>query len=181
MLSPTLSGAIMKQLELFQECYPPPAKNEKEAVRWKLFIDGASRKNPGKAGAGIYILKEEEPVSKRGFALGVRTNNQAEYLALLIGLFFVKKMMYSEDILYIFSDSELLVKQLSGAYRVRNLELQPLYACALDLLERLNYHCCHIMREQNIIADEMANQGIDKQTTVPHEFIKLMHEYAISF
>jgi ribonuclease HI len=171
----------VKQLELFQECYPPAAKKDKETIRWKLFIDGASRKNPGKAGAGIYILKEEEPVSKRGFALGVRTNNQAEYLALLLGIYLVKKMMHPEDSLYIFSDSELLVKQISGIYRVRNLELQPLYVCALHLLDDIKYHCCHIMREQNSIADEMANQGIDKQTAVPHEFIKLMQEYAISF
>jgi Ribonuclease HI len=60
---------------------------------FKLFVDGASRNNPGQAGVGIYLLKDGEPVEKQGLYVGVKTNNQAEYLALLLGLLFLKIML----------------------------------------------------------------------------------------
>src|SRR5690349_12915959 len=81
---------------------------------WKLFIDGAARNNPGKAGAGIYILKNDQEVCKEGFYLGVKTNNQAEYAALLVGLYYIKQYIEPHDHLDIISDSQLLVRQFNG-------------------------------------------------------------------
>ena len=62
---------------------------QKEIHTWAIHIDGASRNNPGKAGAGVVMKKDGEVVSREGFYLGIKTNNQAEYYALLLSLFFV--------------------------------------------------------------------------------------------
>ena len=102
----------MKQLSLFDDCVFTVTKQTKKGLHWKLFVDGASRKNPGKAGAGIYLVKEDKSILKKGFYLGTKTNNQAEYLALILGIFYAKKYMAKNDMLTIFSDSELLVKHM---------------------------------------------------------------------
>src|SRR5579872_1960103 len=93
---------------------------------WTLFVDGASRNNPGPSGAGMYIEKDGVLVIKDGYFLGIKTNNQAEYLALLLGLFMVAEHMHGKDQLRIISDSQLLVRQLMGVYKVRQPHLQRL-------------------------------------------------------
>ncbi len=170
----------MKQLSFFDDCIPSSVIVKKGAISWKLFVDGASRKNPGLAGAGIFLLKEEELIYKKGFFLGVKTNNQAEYLALLLGIYFAKKHINANDVLYIFSDSELLIKHMKGEYKIRSLELKQLFNCAHLFLSNINYSFCHILREYNGIADALANEGIDKRTPMPGEFQKIMHQYEIS-
>lgn len=170
----------MKQLNLFEECIPPNVVVKKGTFVWKLYIDGASRKNPGHAGAGIYLSQDDKQVYKKGFYLGIKTNNQAEYIALLLGIFYAKKHIAAEDTLYIFSDSELLVKHMKGEYKIRSLELKQLFDLAFVLLANIQYSFCHILREYNTLADSMANEGIDKKVKIPEEFIKLLYAHDIS-
>ena len=82
----------MTQLTILGDCSDPIREPKKESTTWKLFIDGASRNNPGRSGAGVYLLKNEKPVYQEGFYLGIKTNNEAEYLALLLGVFSCKKL-----------------------------------------------------------------------------------------
>lgn len=144
--------------------------------RWQLYVDGAARNNPGPAGAGIYILKNNEPVAELGVCLGTKTNNQAEYLALLLGLLMVKKLMGQEDALIIKSDSELLVRQLTGVYSVKNKDLVRLAQYAKGLLAK-TYSMVHIPRSENKVADRLANKGIDKKIPIPEEFLPQMCLY----
>jgi len=146
---------------------------------WKLFIDGASRNNPGPAGAGVYLLKNDKKVVQEGFFIGIKTNNQAEYLALLIGIFYLKKNMCKEDIAMIISDSQLLVRQMLGEYKVKNSDLRPLYQLSNRLLSGINYNIAHVLRHENKEADKMANVGIDKGKKLPQDFIDVLREYEI--
>jgi ribonuclease HI len=139
-------------------------------VHWTLFVDGASRSNPGPAGAGIELLKEGNSVARKGFFLGVKTNNQAEYLALLLGLFVARKYMQQHDKLKIITDSELLVKQFKGEYRVRNPELKKLNDRIRELLRGMHYTISHVVRAQNKIADKLANKAIDEKFPLPSDF-----------
>jgi len=152
---------------------------EGEFNYWKLFIDGASRNNPGPAGAGIFLLKNDELVVKKGFSLGLKTNNQAEYLALLIGIFYLKKNMCKEDIAIIISDSQLLVRQMLGEYKVKNPDLRSLFRLSNQLLSGINYNIAHVLRYENKDADKMANVGIDKGKKLPKDFIDVLHDNEI--
>lgn len=146
---------------------------------WKISVDGASRNNPGKSGAGIYIVKNNEKFLENGFSLGLKTNNQAEYLALLVGIFFLKKYLCKDDIVMIISDSQLMVRQMSGHYRVKNSELIPLFKLSKHLLYGINYNIVHVLRDENKEADEMANFGIDKGKKLPQDFLDMLREYEI--
>ncbi|MEX0940900.1 MAG: ribonuclease HI family protein [Candidatus Babeliales bacterium] len=170
----------MKQLNFLQNCTEPIQPIKQEASEWKLFIDGASRNNPGQAGAGIYLLKDGEPVYQEGFYLGIKTNNEAEYFALLLGLFFCKPLLFADDLLLIISDSELLIKQMKNQYKVRKPELKKMYNLAVILLENINYSLCHVKREYNKQADKLANKGVDKGSVVPKEFMSLARSHEIA-
>ncbi len=145
--------------------------NTKRLPAWELYVDGAARNNPGPAGAGLYLLKDGVPVEQRGMYLGIKTNNQAEYLALLLGVYYAELHMHKDDTLVIKSDSELLVRQLTGVYAIKNKELVRLYGTLKKLLDALHYSIKHIPREQNKIADKLANMGIDKKIEVPQELL----------
>ncbi|MCP3677578.1 MAG: ribonuclease HI family protein [Deltaproteobacteria bacterium] len=127
-----------------------------------LYTDGASRGNPGQAGAGVVIMNGEGEVVKRsGKYLGVTTNNVAEYEALILGLENASEM--GGRTIAIFADSELMVKQVKGEYRVKNSGLIPLYRRVCTLLRGFeNYDITHIVRSKNGEADELANIAIDK-------------------
>jgi ribonuclease HI len=129
-----------------------------------LYTDGASRGNPGPAGAGALILDEDgATVAEKAVYLGEATNNQAEYQALLIGL--DAAAMLSPSQLTVRMDSELIVKQLNGQYRVRHRDLVPLHGRARDLMQRFaEIHVVHIPREENARADWLANQAIDNRS-----------------
>src|SRR5579872_5661184 len=107
----------MKQLSILPE---------KPSAVWMVHIDGASRNNPGKSGAGIFIKKDGQVVCQEGFYLGVKTNNQAEYYALLLGLFLLKQYATVHDTIWLASDSQLLVRQIQGMYKVKHAGLKPL-------------------------------------------------------
>ncbi len=173
-----MNEKFFKQLGLFDECYPP-IKPAKESIKWVLFIDGASRRNPGPAGAGLYILKDDEPFLKKGFFLGNKTNNQAEYLAFLLGIHYIKKYMTKTDAVYIMSDSELLIRQMKGEYRVKNKNLKQLFDLSQKLLENLNHSFCHILRKYNVEADKLANHGIDSEILLPQTFLSLLRSHEI--
>lgn len=166
----------MKQLSIFNIFKREP----RGKCHWKLFIDGASRNNPGLSGAGFFLLKDGEPIDKQGFFLGVRTNNQAEYLALLLGLFFLRQhTVHPEDDTHIISDSQLLVRQLKGEYKVKNLGLKPLFELARSMVKNVNGCLIHVLRTENTVADSMANVGIDNKVAVPQEFVAMLSRHGI--
>lgn len=146
---------------------------------WRMYVDGASRGNPGTAGAGIYLTCNKELVAKRGYYLGKKTNNEAEYLALLIGIFMAKKRMQVGEILHVFSDSLLLVKQMNGEYRVKKAELQVLHELVKKHAEQFTVSFEHVYRENNIDADALANSGIDAKVSLPLSFISLLRTHDI--
>jgi len=158
----------MKQLNFFS------ASSAHSTDSLTLCIDGAARNNPGPAGAGVYITHGEKVVLKKGFFLGNKTNNQAEYSALLLGLAYVREHLVDLGDVCIKSDSQLLVRQLLKEYRVKDPQLQILYRRAVELLEGMSYCVCHIPREENSIADSLANEGIDKKHSVPEKFLALL-------
>ncbi|MFQ5330449.1 MAG: ribonuclease HI family protein [Thermodesulfobacteriota bacterium] len=127
-----------------------------------LYTDGASRGNPGQAGAGVVIINGAGDVVKRlGKYLGVTTNNVAEYEALILGLESASEMGGRK--IAIFADSELMVKQVKGEYRVKNSGLLPLYRKVSALLKHFEkYKITHVVRSKNSAADELANIAIDK-------------------
>ncbi len=128
-----------------------------------LFSDGASRGNPGEGGAGVVIYDGENNKICEGVKyLGTVTNNQAEYQALVFGLQKAKKL--SVQNLTIRSDSELLVRQLGGIYRVKNEGLQSLYLKVRKLLSGFrSLKIEHVVREQNKEADRLANRAVDEK------------------
>jgi len=126
-----------------------------------LYIDGASRGNPGRAGAGVWVTDEEgQPLRALGRYLGRMTNNEAEYWALLIGIREAKRM--GAAFIRVYTDSELIAKQVNGIYRVRHPNLKSLHQAVLDVLKGFrSYEVIAIPREGNAQADRLANQAID--------------------
>jgi ribonuclease HI len=144
---------------------------------WELYVDGASRHNPGPAGAGVYLTKDGVAVEQQGMYLGKKTNNQAEYLALLLGVYYATRHMAGDDLLVIKADSELMVRQLNGIYAIKNQELAKIYKVVRTFLDELNFKIVHIPREQNKIADKLANAGIDRKVAVPQELLSVWAVY----
>jgi ribonuclease HI len=131
----------------------------------RLHVDGASRGNPGEAGFGIHVTDEDggEVASLYGY-LGKATNNVAEYQALLHGLRFA--LARGAARVDVSSDSELLVRQIEGRYRVKNPGLQPLHREAKALLARFERaRVVHVPRESNREADALANRAVDERAS----------------
>lgn len=131
------------------------------AHAYKLYVDGASRGNPGLAGAGAVIMDPEGAVVKRlKKFLGTATNNTAEYQALIMGLTAAKALHISN--LAVHADSELMVKHMNGQYKVKSPDLKPLYDSAQVLIKSFNsVSIKHVYREENGSADGLANEAID--------------------
>jgi len=127
-----------------------------------IYFDGASRGNPGRAGAGIWVTDGEgKKVSEISRYLGHKTNNQAEYWALLLGLREAKRLRGKS--LHIFTDSELVERQIKGIYRVRNLNLKALHRTVMQSLKAFSsVEIESIPREENREADRLANEAIDR-------------------
>jgi ribonuclease HI len=128
---------------------------------WLLMVDGAARGNPGEAGCGAAIFDENGAVVKElSRYLGRATNNVAEYEGLLMGLEALLRL--GRQRILVQSDSQLLVRQLNGEYRVKDEKLKVLYQRAVNLLRRFDsYRILHVRREMNKLADRLANRGID--------------------
>ena len=130
---------------------------------YKLFSDGACRGNPGIGGAGAVITDSVDHVIWEGKEyLGHCTNNIAEYKALILGLRGALAQGYKN--LQIYMDSELLAKQINGAYRVKNANLQILMKEVRDLLKTFDSaEVKHVPRLHNSHADRLANMAIDEK------------------
>ena len=133
-------------------------------VKATLYADGGSRGNPGPAASGAVLYDEDgEVLEEIGAFLGVTTNNVAEWTALLQGL--KAALARGVDEIAVRLDSELVVKQLSGAYRVKHPGLIPLHAEAKALLRKFAYtDIQHVRRAQNKAADAVVNQILDAHT-----------------
>lgn len=131
---------------------------------WVLYTDGASRGNPGPAaiGAVLYSWVEGEQlleVDTISEAIGIATNNVAEYQAVVAGLGMAKG--HDPDLLWVRADSQLLIRQLEGRWRVRNRGLIELHRMARDLLAEIPHKLQHVPREDNSVADMLANRALD--------------------
>jgi ribonuclease HI len=126
------------------------------------YCDGGSRGNPGPAGFGVYIQDSEGKVlAELSEFLGVHTNNFAEYSALLAAIEFA--INFDHKSLRVISDSELMVKQMKGQYRVNSPELRPLYEEARRRIPKLDrFQIQHVLREKNRHADRLANLAMDR-------------------
>ena len=132
-----------------------------KAERVTIWVDGASRGNPGQAAIGVVIKDEQGKIIARiSRCIGTTTNNQAEYRAIIAAL--EKAIELGITRVEIKSDSELVVRQLNGRYRVRKAELKPLFQKASQLCGSLEgFAITHIPREQNREADRLANAALD--------------------
>lgn len=128
---------------------------------YTAFVDGASRGNPGLAGAGIFILGPDgKPYKRLKKFLGSATNNVAEYSALVTAL--ESALRFGICKLRVRADSELVVKQVKGLYRVKSPDLKPLYTRVKELAAKLDFfEIAHVRREGNAAADQLANEAID--------------------
>lgn len=131
------------------------------ALRARLWTDGGARGNPGPA-AFAYVLEAEDGtvLDARGVTIGVATNNVAEYSALVAGL--ARALEAGVRDLEVRSDSELMVKQMRGEYRVKNRDLQSLFleaSRAAREIGRVTY--THVRREHNELADRLVNEALD--------------------
>src|ERR1700677_110442 len=137
---------------------PLPSLNSGEIV---AYCDGGSRGNPGPAGFGVYIQDAAGSVlGELSQYLGTHTNNFAEYSALLAALEFA--ITKGHKSLRVVSDSELMVRQIKGQYRVNSPELRPLYEEARRRISRLDhFQIQHVLREKNRHADPLANVDMD--------------------
>ncbi|HKY48004.1 MAG TPA: ribonuclease HI family protein [Acidimicrobiia bacterium] len=130
---------------------------------WVLYSDGASRGNPGRAAIGAALYRTDgdrlELIGRVSEAIGHATNNVAEYRALVEGLKLA--LDHRPERLTVRADSQLLIRQLEGRYRVKNAVLQPLYLEAKRLLSKMPHRLEHVPREENAVADAFANAALD--------------------
>ena len=146
-----------KQGGLFGEYSTPPAEGGITA-----FIDGGARGNPGPAGYGVQVRDAAgNTLAELSEFLGHRTNNFAEYSALLAALRWA--LQHGHKRVNVVSDSELLVKQMNGQYKVKSPDLRPLYEEARTLSRRLQrFSIGHVLRAQNKAAYRLANEAMDR-------------------
>ena len=130
-------------------------------MRYQLFCDGASRSNPGDASIGISILldgKEVHTISKK---IGIATNNEAEYQALIDGLNYCVDNSIKE--IEVFLDSNLVVEQVNKNFKVKAANLKVLNSKAEELIKEFKFiEINHVYREDNKRADQLANMALDK-------------------
>jgi ribonuclease HI len=138
----------------------PPAQG---GLQLFIYIDGASKGNPGRAGAGIWIANGKgRKLLEMSRYLGQKTNNEAEYWALLLGLREAKRL--KGEFLHVFTDSELIERQVKGLYRVKDLKLKALHkAVVRDLKEFVSFEIQSIPRKENQEADRLANEAIQRR------------------
>ena len=128
---------------------------------YKVFCDGASRSNPGEASIGVSIQENDDEIHTISEAIGIASNNVAEYKSLIFALQYSLENNYLN--LEIFLDSKLVVEQINGNFKVKSDNLKKLNSDALNLLKKFDsISIKHIYREQNKRADQLANMALDK-------------------
>jgi probable phosphoglycerate mutase len=131
-----------------------------------VYTDGGSRGNPGISGYGLVIYdNHQKKIYNESKFLGIKTNNEAEYAGLIAALEWIKKnyTIFSITKLNFFADSQLMIRQLQGVYKVKAPSLLPLFSRAQQLLIQINlpYIFQDVRREHNELADKLANQAMD--------------------
>ena len=135
-----------------------------------IYIDGGSRGNPGPSAFGMILCNDKGDILKKySEYIGKATNNEAEYQGLIFALKKAKAYFGKEKIkkmgIELFSDSQLLVKQMNGEYKVLNSNIQPLFLTAWNLkIDYKNIRISFIAREKNEQADKLVNQALDAET-----------------
>ena len=140
----------------------PTPENESYEEGISIFTDGASRKNPGPAASAFVILQDNRILYEESSYLGVQTNNQAEYQAIIQSL--QKAREFTRDIITVYSDSELVIKQLNGEYRVKQPHLKSLWNEVNRLTNTFsNIRFIHVQRGHLWIkyVDKLCNQNLD--------------------
>ncbi|MDP2918454.1 MAG: ribonuclease HI family protein [bacterium] len=126
-----------------------------------IHTDGGARGNPGPAGIGVVIRAPDKKIKKYSEYIGQATNNQAEYKALIFALKKAKALKPEKIQCYL--DSELIVKQLNGAYKIKNKDLKPLFDQIITLSANFSkISFSHIPREKNKEADKLVNEALDR-------------------
>ena len=133
-----------------------------------IYTDGGSRGNPGISGYGLVIYDDQKTlIYKESKFLGIKTNNEAEYSGIIAALEWVKKNQSAYQItqLNFFADSQLMIRQFQGIYKVKAPTLLPLFSRAQQLLLQINLPAkfTDVRREFNKLADELANQAMDRR------------------
>lgn len=128
-----------------------------------IYTDGASRGNPGRASYGFTISNEKgNLIYEEGKFIGITTNNVAEYTAVLEALKYLKRTYFKKLQIELFADSRLVVEQLSGRFKIKNLNLKILFDQIKILqIEIGDIFYKHIPREKNFKSDSLANQALD--------------------
>ena len=144
----------------------------------KIYTDGGSRGNPGPAAAGYLLVDSEgRQLEGRGIPLGTKTNNEAEYLSVCSALEAAGR--YSPREITLFSDSELLVRQVNGDYKVKSKNIRPLFKRVVELLRVFDcWRVEHIVRERNEQADRLVNRALDFGEMVALEAARHLDEVA---
>jgi ribonuclease HI len=133
-----------------------------------IYADGGSRGNPGPSGAGAVVFEGKEVIAEVSLFLGTATNNIAEYTAILEGLKAAKKKLGASVLkrahVEVRMDSELVIRQLLGRYKVKHPNLKPLFAQVQAEVEKHfpNITYTHVPRDKNAYADRLANDAMDK-------------------
>jgi len=153
---PSFSSRSAGTRPLFEARENPPERY------WIAHSDGGARGNPGPAGFGVVIKDESgHKVAALSEYLGHQTNNFAEYQGLIAALEYA--LQHGPKALKVISDSELLVRQIKGIYKVKNATLRDLHARAKELIAQLDWFSIgHALREHNQEADRLANEAMDK-------------------
>jgi ribonuclease HI len=156
-----IDRAAISELLLFAADSIPPGVEHGDKTLI-LYVDGASLGNPGPAGAGFVILDENNrELEKIARPLGVTTNNVAEYSALIIGLKRAREL--GANRVTVRSDSELMVKQMTGAYRIKDEKLRVLAQEVTDIIDSFDlFDILHIDREKNRTADRLSKLAAEK-------------------
>jgi len=135
------------------------SNEEGERGTFSLFVDGASQQQNKKAGIGGVIYLDDSEIDNFSEFIGGGTNNEAEYKAMIKGLEMLRK--FKPEKIYVFADSELVVKQINGEYRVKNTRMQKLYGQVMALLQQFeHWNVEHVPREQNMRADQLSKQAV---------------------
>ncbi|MBU1683211.1 ribonuclease HI family protein [Patescibacteria group bacterium] len=149
-----INSAIKKGLENYKA-------DHAEVI--EVFVDGGSRGNPGPAGGGFGIYRGGKLVKKGSEYFGEKTNNQAEYLALRLAL----RETYDKfkDLkIHCYMDSQLVVEQMNGNFKVKSADLRPIFEETRRIADQFkHFQIEHIRREQNQLADQMANDAMDRR------------------
>jgi ribonuclease HI len=167
---PKLSAASLRVLRSMQgsldlgepKTTQAKAKAKDSGLAIDLYCDGASRGNPGPASAGALLLEQGsgKTLARLGKRLGRATNNEAEYGALLLGL--QEALDLGAVTITVHADSELVIKQVKGIYRVKHPVMQQRHQEALRLLAKFKtWRAVHVPREKNAEADRLANEALD--------------------